>query len=121
LTLFFLTHIHYHYVIPDNHSILTERAMKIEIIVDPTRAAPSASLASRVAPAPNGAPARFVLVVAREPCLTRFCIRLHYYRGGKRGGRGGRPKRAPKTPKTAADLDAEMEVGCFQPSHVLKC
>ena len=44
----------------------TERPMKIEIVVDPTKAAPAASLASRVAPAP-AAP---VAAVARFADMT---------------------------------------------------
>lgn len=43
-----------------------ERPMKIEIVVDPLRPAPPASLASRVAPAPSTAAA------ATEPRGTRF-------------------------------------------------
>ena len=36
--------------------VTTERPMKIEIVVDPTRPAPPASLVTRVAPAPAAAP-----------------------------------------------------------------
>ncbi|KAJ7742688.1 hypothetical protein DFH07DRAFT_38752 [Mycena maculata] len=73
--------------------------MKIEIVVDPSRPAPPATLASRVAPAPaaNGAAS----AAPRTGAVTRG-------RGGGRRGRGGRAK-AERTPKTAADLDAEME------------
>ncbi|KAF8627335.1 hypothetical protein AX15_004408 [Amanita polypyramis BW_CC] len=61
--------------------------MKIEIVVDPTKTAPS--LASRVAPPAGGVSA------ARTAVRTRR--------------RGGRPKRMERPPKSAADLDAEME------------
>ncbi|KAJ7078081.1 hypothetical protein C8R44DRAFT_825625 [Mycena epipterygia] len=85
----------------NNRLIDGRRPMKIEIVVDPSRPAPPATLASRVAPAPaaNGAAAQNS---APRTAATRG-------RGGAgRRGRGGRPK-ADRTPKTAADLDAEME------------
>lgn len=47
----------------------TERPMKIEIVVDPTKPAPAASLASRVAPAPT--------VTATTEAAPRFA---HAYR-----------------------------------------
>nr|GAT51604.1 predicted protein [Mycena chlorophos] len=83
----------------NNRLIDGRRPMKIEIVMDPTKAAPPPSLASRVAPAPaaNGA-----ANAARTAASTRG-------RGGRRGRGGGRPKAAERTPKTAADLDAEME------------
>ncbi|KAK2461257.1 hypothetical protein APHAL10511_006784 [Amanita phalloides] len=72
----------------NNRLIDGKRPMKIEIVVDPTKAAPS--LVSRVAPA-GGAP------VARTV-------------GRPRRGRGGRPSKKVERPvKSAADLDAEME------------
>ncbi|KAI0716840.1 hypothetical protein C8Q76DRAFT_795084 [Earliella scabrosa] len=69
--------------------------MKIEIVVDPTKPAPAASLASRVAPAPA--------VTAAAEAVPRT--------GGrpKRGRGGGRRKGNERPQKTAADLDAEME------------
>ncbi|KAF7797332.1 hypothetical protein EIP86_008527 [Pleurotus ostreatoroseus] len=65
--------------------------MKIEIVVDPSRPATSATLASRVAPA----------------AATEGVPRT----GGRRprGGRGGPRKRVERPAKSAADLDAEME------------
>ncbi|TFK22463.1 hypothetical protein FA15DRAFT_706342 [Coprinopsis marcescibilis] len=78
--------------------------MKIEIVVDPIRAAP---LASRVAPAAVAAP---VVGAPRNggPVRRR--------RGGGGGGRGGAGapggpggKRGERPQKSAADLDAEME------------
>jgi len=81
----------------NNRLIDGKRPMKIEVVVDPSRPAPAASLASRVAPAPaaaNGtAPMEGVQRTGGRP-------------GRGRGGRGGRAKKAPKS---AADLDAEME------------
>ncbi|KAI0355912.1 hypothetical protein OH77DRAFT_1520509 [Trametes cingulata] len=66
--------------------------MKIEIVVDPSKPAPPASLAARVAPAP--APA------AETTPRT----------GGRpRRGRGGGRRKADRPQKTVADLDAEME------------
>ncbi|KAJ7240502.1 hypothetical protein C8J57DRAFT_1371022 [Mycena rebaudengoi] len=86
----------------NNRLIDGRRPMKIEIVVDPARPAPPATLASRVAPAPaaangNGAQTNG----ARTAAATRG-------RGAGRRGRGGRAK-GERTPKTAADLDAEME------------
>ncbi|KAJ7634681.1 hypothetical protein FB45DRAFT_909547 [Roridomyces roridus] len=81
----------------NNRLIDGRRPMKIEIVMDPSRAAPPATLASRVAPAPgaaNDAP-------RNNGTATRG-------RGGRRGRGAGRPK-SERTPKTAADLDAEME------------
>jgi len=76
--------------------------MKIEIVVDPARPAPAQSLASRVAPPPQAAPANGVQTQAPRTG------------GGPRGrrGRGGRggARKAERSPKSAADLDAEMEV-----------
>ncbi|KAJ6612685.1 hypothetical protein B0H10DRAFT_2051511 [Mycena sp. CBHHK59/15] len=80
----------------NNRLIDGRRPMKIEIVVDPARPTPPATLASRVAPAPAAA----TTATVRTGTATRG-------RGGKRG-RGGRPK-SERTPKTAADLDAEME------------
>jgi len=76
--------------------------MKIEILVDPSRPAPAASLASRVAPPTTAAPATGV--VAAQGARTG---RVGTRRGG-RGGRGG-PRKEKVAPKSAADLDAEME------------
>jgi len=76
--------------------------MKIEIVVDPARPAPAASLASRVAPA-AAAPAA---VPQAQTART----------GGPRGRRvgrtaagGSRIRKSERPPKSAADLDAEME------------
>ncbi|KAI0074100.1 hypothetical protein K474DRAFT_1602124 [Panus rudis PR-1116 ss-1] len=78
----------------NNRLIDGKRPMKIEIVVDPTKPAPAASLVSRVAPA---AP-------ATNDVLIRFA------RGGRpRRGRGGGRRKNDRPPKTAADLDAEME------------
>ncbi|KAJ7104503.1 hypothetical protein B0H15DRAFT_810343 [Mycena belliarum] len=83
----------------NNRLIDGRRPMKIEIVVDPSRPAPPATLASRVAPAPAAAAAA---AAPRGATAARG-------RGtGGRRGRGGRPK-SDRTPKTAADLDAEME------------
>ncbi|KAH9947532.1 hypothetical protein B0H21DRAFT_738432 [Amylocystis lapponica] len=71
----------------NNRLIDGKRPMKIEIVLDPSRPAPSASLVSRVAPAP---------VAPTE--------------GARLGGaaaRGGRRGERPN--KSVADLDAEME------------
>ncbi|RPD61484.1 hypothetical protein L226DRAFT_575611 [Lentinus tigrinus ALCF2SS1-7] len=70
--------------------------MKIEIVVDPTKPAPAASLASRVAPAPAAAapPAEAAPRTGGRP---------------RRGRGGGRRKGNERPQKTAADLDAEME------------
>ncbi|KAJ3920326.1 hypothetical protein F5877DRAFT_89495 [Lentinula edodes] len=82
----------------NNRLIDGKRPMKIEIVVDPTRAAPGPSLAARVAPAtvaaqPNG---------AHNANATRG--------GARRGrGRGGRTRKNERPNKSAADLDAEME------------
>jgi len=83
----------------NNRLIDGKRPMKIEIIFDPTRAGPAASLASRVAPAP--APTAAATSRPNNP------------RVGGRGGRG-RPGQKSRTKnerpaKSAADLDAEME------------
>ncbi|EED80754.1 predicted protein [Postia placenta Mad-698-R] len=75
----------------NNRLIDGKRPMKIEIVVDPTRPAPPASLAARVAPAP---------AVATEVTRT----------GGRpRRGRGGPRRKNERPAKTVADLDAEME------------
>ncbi|KZT07093.1 uncharacterized protein LAESUDRAFT_758895 [Laetiporus sulphureus 93-53] len=71
--------------------------MKIEIVVDPSRPAPAASLAARVAPAPAAA-------APAEGARTGG--RPKRGRGGRGGGRG---RRADRPNKSAADLDAEME------------
>ncbi|CAL1699210.1 unnamed protein product [Somion occarium] len=77
----------------NNRLIDGKRPMKIEIVVDPTRPAPPASLVARVAPA----------AVAAEGGAPRT--------GGRpRRGRGGGGRRRTERPaKSAADLDAEME------------
>ncbi|OBZ67955.1 mRNA export protein mlo3 [Grifola frondosa] len=82
---------------PAAESLATERPMKIEIIVDPSRPVPPASLASRVAPAPS-------VPVETAPRTG----------GGRprrgRGGGGVRGRKSNERPnKSAADLDAEME------------
>lgn len=99
--------------------------MKIEIVVDPSRPAPAASLASRVAPAPAAATAAvesaprlvpFGLVRALPSFQSDANIRSYGFqrtggrpRRGRGGGRGG-GRRNERPPKSAADLDAEMEV-----------
>ncbi|KAI1784536.1 hypothetical protein LXA43DRAFT_1041870 [Ganoderma leucocontextum] len=82
----------------NNRLIDGKRPMKIEIVVDPSKPVPAASLVSRVAPA-AAAPA----VVA----APRAGGRPRRGRGG--GGGGGRRKGTERPQKTAADLDAEME------------
>ncbi|KAJ7064931.1 hypothetical protein C8F01DRAFT_1128790 [Mycena amicta] len=79
----------------NNRLIDGRRPMKIEIVMDPTKA-PAASLASRVAPAPaaNGAAARTASIRGR---------------GGRRGRGGAARPKTERTPKTVADLDADME------------
>ncbi|KAI0948134.1 hypothetical protein AcW1_009727 [Taiwanofungus camphoratus] len=78
----------------NNRLIDGKRPMKIEIVVDPTRPAPPASLASRVAPAPV-APVEGARTGGGRPRRGRG--------GGARGRRNERPA------KSVADLDAEME------------
>ncbi|PCH35064.1 hypothetical protein WOLCODRAFT_27614 [Wolfiporia cocos MD-104 SS10] len=80
----------------NNRLIDGKRPMKIEIVVDPTRPAPPASLASRVAPAP----------VAAAP--TEGVRNGGRPRRG-RGGGGGVRRKNERPAKSAADLDAEME------------
>ncbi|KAJ4490221.1 hypothetical protein J3R30DRAFT_3420117 [Lentinula aciculospora] len=82
----------------NNRLIDGKRPMKIEIVVNPTRAAPGPSLAARVAPAATAA--------AAQTNGTRIATRG----GARRGrGRGGRPRKNERPTKSAADLDAEME------------
>ncbi|KDQ09594.1 hypothetical protein BOTBODRAFT_36850 [Botryobasidium botryosum FD-172 SS1] len=78
--------------------------MKIEIVVDPARAAPPPTLSQRVGPAPvTAAPA------AQNNANGNGAVRNGRGGGaGKRGGRG-RKRGGERPPKTAADLDAEME------------
>jgi len=85
----------------NNRLIDGRRPMKIEIVVDPSRPAPPATLASRVAPAPaaNGA----------ASSTPRASAPRGRGAGGRRGRGGGRAPKAERTTKTAADLDAEME------------
>jgi len=80
----------------NNRLIDGKRPMKIEIVLDPSRPAPAASLVSRVAPAP---------AAPTEGARTGGGPR----RGRGRGGavRGGRRGERPN--KSVADLDAEME------------
>ncbi|KAK7044572.1 RRM domain-containing protein [Favolaschia claudopus] len=90
----------------NNRLIDGRRPMKIEIVVDPSRPAPPATLASRVAPAPvanGGGGGGGGNAANSRTGGTRG-------RGGRRGrgGGGGRAK-SERTVKTAADLDAEME------------
>ncbi|KZV75887.1 hypothetical protein PENSPDRAFT_680618 [Peniophora sp. CONT] len=90
------------FLAPPSTSANTERAMRIEVIVDPSAIQTAApSLAARVAPAaaPAAAPAPAANGARRTGSAPRG-------RGG-RGGRGGRRNERPK--KTAEDLDAEME------------
>ncbi|KAI0250700.1 hypothetical protein BJV78DRAFT_1218167 [Lactifluus subvellereus] len=82
----------------NNRLIDGKRPMKIEVVVDPSRLAPTPSLASRVAPAEN------TVVVTNGTQVARS-------RGGAPRGRGRRPgtRKAERPQKTAEDLDAEME------------
>ncbi|KZT69177.1 hypothetical protein DAEQUDRAFT_670004 [Daedalea quercina L-15889] len=75
----------------NNRLIDGKRPMKIEIIVDPSRPAPPASLAARVAPAPAAA--------QTDGART----------GRVRRGRGGGRRKNERPNKSVADLDAEME------------
>ncbi|KAI0631277.1 hypothetical protein C8Q77DRAFT_198207 [Trametes polyzona] len=78
----------------NNRLIDGKRPMKIEIIIDPSKPAPAASLAARVAPAP-------------APVAETTTPRT----GGrpKRGRGGGRRPRNERPQKSVADLDAEMD------------
>lgn len=87
--------------------------MKIEIVVDPSRPAPPASLAARVAPAAAaaGVPtegARFV----KSTDIVYSLRLIRFLRGGgrPRRGRGGGRRKNERPNKSVADLDAEMEV-----------
>jgi THO complex subunit 4 len=82
----------------NNRLIDGKRPMKIEIVFDPTRAAPGPSLASRVAPA---------AAAVVQPNATRNATR-----GSARRGRrvGNKARKNDRPAKSAADLDAEMEV-----------
>ncbi|CCM03300.1 uncharacterized protein FIBRA_05428 [Fibroporia radiculosa] len=72
--------------------------MKIEIVVDPARPAPPASLAARVAPAP-AAPTEGARTGGGRPRRGR----------GAGTGAGGPRRRNERPAKSVADLDAEME------------
>ncbi|KAI0322929.1 hypothetical protein OF83DRAFT_1091387 [Amylostereum chailletii] len=79
-----------------------KRAMKIEVIVDPSQVPPP-PLAARVAPPPADPPAATNGTQAtRRPGGGRG-------RGGRRGGGAGPGRKAERPAKTAEDLDAEME------------
>ncbi|PSR99319.1 hypothetical protein PHLCEN_2v4178 [Hermanssonia centrifuga] len=78
----------------NNRLIDGKRPMKIEIVVDPSRPAPAASLASRVAPPST----------ATDGAAPRTGGRPRRGRGG-----GAGRKRNERPAKSAADLDAEME------------
>ncbi|KAH9852298.1 hypothetical protein C2E23DRAFT_826717 [Lenzites betulinus] len=78
----------------NNRLIDGKRPMKIEIIVDPSKPAPAASLAARVAPAPAPAAAEAAPRTGGRP---------------KRGRGGGRRKGGERPQKSVADLDAEMD------------
>jgi len=85
----------------NNRLIDGNSPMKIEILVDPARAAPAPSLVSRVAPAAKAAAA-----AASTGPTTRSGTAA---RGRRRGGRGGGARKSDRPVKSAADLDAEME------------
>jgi len=80
--------------------MLPERPMKIEVVVDPSRLAPTPTLASRVAPAEN-----------TSPVTNGNGTQAARNRGGAPRGRGKRvgSRKAERPQKTAEDLDAEME------------
>ncbi|CAE6542227.1 unnamed protein product [Rhizoctonia solani] len=87
----------------NNRLIDGKRPMKIEIVMDPSKAPPP-SLASRVAPAPEAKqPAAKAAAAASGGAAAK---------SGKPAGRGrGRRRKNNDRPaKSAADLDAEMEV-----------
>jgi len=95
------------------HVNRTERPMKIEIVVDPARPAPPASLASRVAPPPSAiaTPEARGARSVHKVGLDCFFLPIHRpaARGARRGrGRGRKSNERPQ--KSVADLDAEMEV-----------
>jgi len=83
----------------NNRLIDGNSPMKIEILVDPARAAPAASLVSRVAPA-----AKASVATASTAPTTRGGSGAR----GRRRGRGG-ARKGERPVKSAADLDAEME------------
>lgn len=90
--------------------------MKIEIVVDPARPAPTQSLVSRVAPPPATAatttPTAKVARLASVP-IRRLLSLTHSSRPASRGirrGRGRARKSNERPQKSVADLDAEMEV-----------
>ncbi|KAG8936976.1 hypothetical protein FRC03_001019 [Tulasnella sp. 419] len=85
----------------NNRLIDGKRTLKIEIVVDPTKAAPAASLAERV-----GGPDAKTADGSRPP---RNGNAGKGRGGGRGGGRGRGPRRNERPQKTAADLDAEME------------
>lgn len=104
--------------------MLPERPMKIEVVVDPSRLAPTPTLASRVAPAENTSPVtngNGTQAARSVPVPFWFLYRITYRydgppsrnRGGAARGRGKRvgSRKTERPPKTAEDLDAEMEVG----------
>ncbi|KAF8483295.1 hypothetical protein DFH94DRAFT_720723 [Russula ochroleuca] len=82
----------------NNRLIDGKRPMKIEVVVDPSRLAPTPSLASRVAPVETTA------VVTNGTQTARS-------RGGVPRGRGRRTatRKVERPQKTVEDLDAEME------------
>jgi len=82
----------------NNRLIDGKRPMKIEVVVDPSRLAPTPSLASRVAPVEAAA----AVTNGTQPARSR---------GGVPRGRGRRPatRKAERPQKSAEDLDAEME------------
>jgi len=94
--------------------------MKIEVVVDPSRLAPTPSLASRVAPAENTAvvtngtqAARSVAVALQVSAgwVNRRNYPCNRSRGVPPRGRGRRlgTRKAERPQKTVEDLDAEME------------
>jgi len=81
----------------NNRLIDGKRPMKIEVVVDPSRLAPTPSLASRVAPVENTA----VVTNGTQTARTRGVPRG---RGRRQGTR-----KTERPQKTVEDLDAEME------------
>lgn len=78
---------------------LIEKALRIEVVVDPARAIQDAQAQAAQAALASGSPA----AAAGRRTASR---RGRGARGGRGGGSGGRTKQ-PK--KTAEELDAEME------------
>ena len=85
--------------IPFTFSNLAEKALRIEVVVDPARAIQDAQAQAAQAALASGSPA----AAAGRRTASRGRGR------GGRGGRGGGAGRTKQPKKTAEELDAEME------------